>query len=1347
MSIVVVAEKPSVARDIAAVLGARSRAEGYLHGGGYIVTWAVGHLVTLAEPHQINPALKTWRRETLPILPEKWPLVVIDETHAQFDIIRKLMNDRQVDSIVCATDAGREGELIFRYIYEVAGCKKTVRRLWISSLTSDAIRAGFVALKESREYDRLADAARGRAQADWLVGMNLSRAYTLVHGETLSVGRVQTPTLAMVVAREKEIQAFVVEDYLEVLATFAPVRPAESGLPDEPGTYQGTWFRQKKGGSQQNAFRDGRRLQKDGVEARSIIDRVRKSGRCSIESIHEETKRSPPPLLYDLTELQRHANRLYGFTAQRTLDTAQRLYETHKLLSYPRTDSRYLSTDVAGTLSRVVATIAEPYAAHLPKDIGAKPLPRRFIDDSKVTDHHAIIPTVTAPAAQLADDEKKIYDLVCRRLLSAWHEDYVWAVTTIVTAVESAEAEDRISDRFYTTGTAIVQQGWKVLDPALAESTHGARRTGARGGTLGDEVSLPAGLVRGQAQDVRDVAALKKQTRPPPRLTEAALLTAMEMAGRKLDDKELSRAMMDRGLGTPATRAGIIETLLARGYLVREAKLLKPTPKGIHLIDVVHADVKNPSMTGEWEAKLRSIERGQGELPVFMQGIEDYVRDVVGQAFHRPGVSQPLPLEEIQDSTTKPSPVVQQMREASMDPVAGARGLSDVLTRVFGFERFRPYQEAVCAAAVAGDDILLVMPTGAGKSLCYQLPGLVRGGTTLVVSPLIALMEDQTSKMKQIGVRAERIHSGRPRAAFREVCDEYLAGRLDLLFIAPERLAVPGFLETLQRRRPSLIAVDEAHCISHWGHDFRPEYRMLGQRLPQLRPAPIVALTATATPLVQSDIAEQLGLQSPRRFIHGFRRDNIAIEVVEVSKPDRPALALEMLLDASRRPAILYAPTRKESENIARMLARSFSAAAYHAGMASASRDSVQSRFINGGLDVIVATIAFGMGVDKADIRTVVHLALPQTLESYYQEIGRAGRDGNPSRAVLMHSYADRKMNEFFRVRDYPEAAVLEEVYSLLSDRGRPRDDLKVDAHLDENAFDNALEKLWIHGGAVVDSEDTVRRGHDHWMTSYLAQRTHRETQEEEMAGFTRVHGCRMLHLVRHFGDEDDPGHVCGLCDNCAYTTCAVQSFRTPTASEQRVMAAVVEALANVGGTTTGRLHRDLFGDGSVGRHEYEVLLSGLARADIVSISLEEFEKDGKRITYQRIKLAPAGRNIHATALAAVPLPKTISVVRQTEKPKRAPSRRKAIVVVPAPKIAAAGATSALVDALRAWRLKEARRRRIPAFRIMSDRTMLGIAAGRPQTEDQLLAIHGVGPAFIKKHGQAVLNLIASVSA
>ncbi len=1115
-NIAVLAEKPSVGRDIARVLGARQQGPGYLHGNGYVVTWAIGHLAALAQPHEIRPEWKQWRRDQLPMLPRDWPLVVYEKTRDQFDTVQRILQSPKISEVVCATDAGREGELIFRYIYEAAHCDKPVRRLWISSLTPEAIRRGFDELKPGTEYDALADAARGRSRADWLVGMNLSRAYSIAYGgDLLSVGRVQTPTLAMLVERELAIRNFVPEDYLEVVATFRPAATPKAG------TYQGTWFRERKPGAAQDSLQQSMRLPPDGEEAKRIVARAR-TGQAAIESIESQTQRMPPPALYDLTELQRHANRLYGFSAQKTLDLAQSLYERHKLISYPRTDSRHLSQDVARTLPRIVQVIAAPYREHLAPGTGERPLGKRFVDDSKVTDHHAIIPTTVSPGKTgPSSDESKIYDLICRRLLSAWHQDHVWSVTTVITAIRNPG----IVDRYHTSGSAVQQVGWKVLDPVPEKSEKKARRGKGAAEDAPAEQQLPPGLAEGQAQDVVKVEGLKKKTRAPKRFTEATLLTAMETAGKTLDEKELSDAMKETGLGTPATRAAIIETLLKREYVVRTGKSLEATDKGVHLIEIVHPEVKSPAMTGQWEAYLHRIQRGSAQLEPFMKGIEDYVTEVVGKVGRPAQTPGPAPAAE--------RPVPSRDREGAVIEAAPPKEPAEILRRVFGYPGFRANQEAVCREVIQGRDVLLVMPTGSGKSLCYQLPGIVRGGTTLVISPLIALMEDQVRTLKQHNLAVDRIHSGRDRMDSRQACVDYLKGRLQFLFIAPERLRVPGFPEMLGKHKPSLIAIDEAHCISQWGHDFRPDYRMIGQYLPSLRPAPVLAMTATATPPVQDDIAVQLGLQNSARYVGGFRRDNLAITVDEVVTFDRPRIAQQLLRNPERRPAIVYAPTRAKTEELALELSSHFPCAAYHAGMPSVDRHRVQEAFQQGELAVIVATIAFGMGIDKPDIRTIIHTALPGSVEAYYQEIGRAGRDGKLSLTLLMHSWEDRRTHDYFFDRNYPEPAVLDAIFERLTSQPRAKELLQRESRMDPETFDRVLEKLWIHGGAVVDAAEYVSRGHDQWNASYMAQAARKREDLSAMFSYAEATTCRMAALVRHFGDRTDRRKKCGLCDNC----------------------------------------------------------------------------------------------------------------------------------------------------------------------------------------------------------------------
>jgi DNA topoisomerase-3 len=945
-------------------------------------------------------------------------------------------------------------------------------------------------------------------------------------------------------------------------------------------------------------------------------------------------------------------------------------------------------------------------------------------------------------------------------------------VTTVITRVTSPMGT--AVDRFHSSGTAVEQAGWKVLDLQKEKKDGKDRKDGKekdeKDESEGDEAQdLPPGLVQGLVRRVADAKAVAKKTRPPKRFTEATLLTAMETAGKTLDDKELSEAMKESGLGTPATRAEIIETLLRRGYIERDGKALHATDRGIRLIEIVHPHVKSPAMTGEWEAQLQRIQKGEAELGGFLRGIEEYVREVVGAAGGIAAAAAAPPPRVETRGYAPPS-----LRDGGDEPrtVQGARALTPpdqlvgLLRSAFRLESFRPYQEDVCRAVTQGKDVLLVMPTGAGKSLCYQLPGLARAGTTLVVSPLIALMEDQYAKLRDLGLRAERIHSGRDRAASRQACVDYLAGRLDFLFIAPERLSVPGFPEMLAKRKPALIAVDEAHCISQWGHDFRPDYRMLGQRLPLLRPTPVIALTATATPLVQDDIATQLGLQAPGRFIHGFRRTNIAVEVAELRPSERREAVRRILADRANRPAIVYAPSRKEADALGEELRSDFPAAAYHAGMPGAARDRVQAAFLGGSLQVIVATIAFGMGVDKPDVRTVIHTGLPGSVEGYYQEIGRAGRDGKPSRALLLYSWTDRRSHEFFQTRDYPDPEILEQIFRTLTPEPRSPEEIRRKMGRgapDEEVFERALEKLWIHKGAVVDAEGSAARGEGGWLQPYLAQRDHKQAQLDLIIRYAESHGCRMLHLVRHFGDQEDSGQACGLCDVCAPAACGVRRFRPPTADEEAVLGRVLHSLRWRDDQSTGQLWRELQeGSGgpapeSLDRKGFEQLLGGLVRAGLVHLREDSFEKEGRSIRFQRARLTPEGLRADPEAVLGVELPEVAPPAERkrkkraerasraagsrTEERRERRPRKGQITLIEGP-AGSDGALSVLLEALRTWRKAEAQRRRVPAFRILTDRALTALATSRPSDEVELLNVAGIGPTIVQKYGKELLGLV-----
>jgi DNA topoisomerase-3 len=600
MKTLVIAEKPSVARDIVGALpGSFDEHKNFYESDDYVVTFAVGHLLELSDPEDYDPAWKSWKLDNLPIIPTEFKVRPRDKKSAtQLNLIHKLLKRTDVERVVNACDAGREGELIFTHIYETSDVDKPVDRLWINSMTKAAIRDGFEQLRPSTQLEPLRDAARSRSEADWLVGMNATRAATTRRGwgaGVVSLGRVQTPTLAMMVKREREIQAFTPEPYWLVHATFDP-------------RYNGLWFE-----GEENRLKDGKR-------ADEIVGKVKgKTG--TVESVERKEQSERAPLLYDLTSLQRDANRRFGFSARRTLSAAQSLYEGKKAITYPRTNSRWLSGDLVPQLKPTAETLLPipDYAGGARYVLGLDQLPlQRVVNDAKVDDHHAIIPTdIAHDTSSFTPDERRIFDLVARRFLAVFHPPARYARTTVVTEVEG--------ERFRTRGKVTLEAGWRGVYGV--EPTD----TSKQDEDVEGEGELPE-LQQGQQVKCADAESEAKETKPPPRYTEATLLSAMETAGKLVDEVDLREAMKERGLGTPATRAEIIETLIRREYIERAGKDLQPTPKGMSVITMLEEHpITSAELTGDWEKQLNDIEHGTGDRSEFMGGIADFARVTVEQ--------------------------------------------------------------------------------------------------------------------------------------------------------------------------------------------------------------------------------------------------------------------------------------------------------------------------------------------------------------------------------------------------------------------------------------------------------------------------------------------------------------------------------------------------------------------------------------------------------------------------------------------------------------------------------------------------------------------------------------------
>lgn len=580
--ILVLAEKPSVGKELARVLGCKKNCGGYIEGEKYIVTWALGHLVTLAEPESYGGQYKTWSMQTLPMLPQKMILKVIPQTAKQFHVVKKLLLNKEISSLIIATDAGREGELVARWIIEKVGFHKPIKRLWISSQTDKAIKEGFSKLQDGKNYLPLYRCAQARAEADWLVGLNVTRALTCKYNAQLSAGRVQTPTLAMLVAREEEIKKFVPKDYYIIKADL--------------GGFFVTYQDHK---NQTNIF--------EKQKAQNIAEKI-KEQQFVVKQISVSKASTPPPMLYDLTQLQRDANQLYDMSPKETLNVMQNLYEKHKALTYPRTDSRYLTEDIVGTLTDRLKAVAKgefaPFVAEIIKQ--KRSIAKSCINNSKVSDHHAIIPTEQSVSmTAMTTAEKRIYMLVVKRFLTCFYPNFIFEK-------RKAEFECK-AERFVAFGNVTLQKGWKAVTTNVAQEEQ--------------EQNLPA-FEKGDTFVCNMVQLKQMKTTPPARYTEATLLSAMENPSKFLQDKNM-KGYIEGGLGTPATRADIIEKLFSAFYIEKRGSYIYPTSKGIQLINLAPSDLREPLLTAKWEKELESISKAKAEKRKFIEEIKKYTVSLV----------------------------------------------------------------------------------------------------------------------------------------------------------------------------------------------------------------------------------------------------------------------------------------------------------------------------------------------------------------------------------------------------------------------------------------------------------------------------------------------------------------------------------------------------------------------------------------------------------------------------------------------------------------------------------------------------------------------------------------------
>nr|MBP9708930.1 DEAD/DEAH box helicase [Oligoflexales bacterium] len=781
IKLVIIAEKPSVARDIAETLGIKKKAaqhnqHPFFADSQRLITWSFGHLLRLAEPHEINQKWKTWLAEDLPILPERWPLLPTKSNVQHLFWLKKLLQISGLDEVVNAMDAGREGELIFQHIYNFSECKVPVRRMWMSSLTKDAILSAFELRRGQHEYRGLALAAQQRAQADWLIGMNMSRAMSIRYNQPFSIGRVQTPTLSMIVERDRSIENFSQSSYFNIALEFGIGSEIYKSLCLNSKKIENEAL--KKAGAHDLTLKNSEIFPQDSFVffenelPTKSQEKMLEGAALKHISRKKRLLKTQADLVADLTTLQKKANELYHFSAQKTLDISQSLYEKHKLISYPRTNSRYLSGFLKDSLADLARQTAFLFKEIDGLDIDFCKIPSRAIDDTKVDDHHGIIPTKNIEDKKrldrLSKDEAKIFDLICRYFVGLWLPDYKVELHDIVfeTSFENCGkiVESPLYFEFQNGKTSVISvfrsrhvlaEGFKTLWRDVAKNT--ANKGLQSRQIQGQQAQIPDDLIEYLKQPsdriVEKCKSIKVNTRPPLFYTEATLLSAMQAAGHNLEDKKLKKYLTGKGLGTAATRAGIIESLIEKKYITRDGRFLKSSDLGRDLIFRTLATLKSPQLTAEWEDAFNLIEKDVSYVEKFTPELHKFVRSAI----------QEMWLVQEKNLSDLKLLAKQTLRPFINSNASPSSKLEWGLQEVFKFGSFQAHQRLICEALIEGKDALLVMPTGSGKSLCYQLPAIILGRAALVISPLIALMQDQVQSLQRLGLRAASIHSGLSR--------------------------------------------------------------------------------------------------------------------------------------------------------------------------------------------------------------------------------------------------------------------------------------------------------------------------------------------------------------------------------------------------------------------------------------------------------------------------------------------------------------------------------------------------------------------------------------------------------